>query len=34
MPNIKMGDMVDIKITGNSLNSLNGDVMVRELVAG
>ncbi len=33
-PNIKMGDMVNIKITGNSLNSLNGDVMVRELVAG
>jgi tRNA-2-methylthio-N6-dimethylallyladenosine synthase len=26
MPNMTIGDMVDIKITGNSVNSLNGDV--------
>ncbi len=30
-PNIKMGDMVNINITGNSLNSLNGDIVVKEL---
>lgn len=27
MPNMTIGDMVDIKITGNSVNSLNGDVV-------
>ena len=29
-PNMKIGDMVDIKISGNSLNSLNG-ICVQQL---
>ena len=30
-PNMKIGDIVDIKISGNSLNSLNGEVMATQL---